>query len=240
MRAIRTTYIVVLLLAVLFGLSGGINAANMEAKLPSSDGSDAFDVQDSGGISLMNIFSNGNVGIGDINPGSKLTVAGTIETTSGGIKFPDGSIQITAGGFKVMANGQYIGDFLSDDHSSVIRVLTKQGYTVGIRAFSGNVAGTFAGPVFYTTNDCSGTKYSLARNGIVISAAGGGLYYVPKDALPANDIFPQSEGYPSPDAFTCREPSGSSGQFSILLPNDSQITGVDSNTSYNLPITIER
>jgi hypothetical protein len=33
-----------------------------------------------------------------INPGSKLTVAGVIESTSGGIKFPDGSVQITSGG----------------------------------------------------------------------------------------------------------------------------------------------
>src|SRR2546428_1431445 len=37
-----------------------------------------------------------NVGIGTSAPGSKLTVAGTIESTSGGIKFPDGTTQATA------------------------------------------------------------------------------------------------------------------------------------------------
>ena len=37
-----------------------------------------------------------NVGIGTATPGSKLTVAGTIETTSGGIRFPDGTVQTTA------------------------------------------------------------------------------------------------------------------------------------------------
>jgi hypothetical protein len=38
----------------------------------------------------------GNVGIGTPTPGQKLSVAGTIESTSGGIKFPDGTTQTTA------------------------------------------------------------------------------------------------------------------------------------------------
>src|SRR5215510_5855358 len=41
----------------------------------------------------------GNVGIGIETPTSRLTVQGMIETTLGGLKFPDGTIQTTAGNF---------------------------------------------------------------------------------------------------------------------------------------------
>lgn len=39
----------------------------------------------------------GQVGIGTASPTSMLTVVGTIETRSGGVKFPDGTVQTTAG-----------------------------------------------------------------------------------------------------------------------------------------------
>lgn len=42
------------------------------------------------------VTAAGNVGIGTTTPGQKLTVAGTIESTSGGFKFPDGSTQTVA------------------------------------------------------------------------------------------------------------------------------------------------
>ncbi len=81
MRSIKTTYIVAFFCTVLaislYGLSSGIYAANIEAKLSTNDGSDAFDVQDSGGISLMSVFSNGNVGIGTINPDVALCIEGS-------------------------------------------------------------------------------------------------------------------------------------------------------------------
>ncbi|MGZ3788078.1 MAG: tail fiber domain-containing protein [Bacteriovorax sp.] len=42
------------------------------------------------------VKDNGNVGIGTTSPGQKLSVTGTIESTSGGIKFPDGTIQASS------------------------------------------------------------------------------------------------------------------------------------------------
>ncbi len=47
----------------------------------------------SGGGALY--YSGGNVGIGTTGPNSKLEVAGTIHSTTGGIKFPDGTTQGT-------------------------------------------------------------------------------------------------------------------------------------------------
>lgn len=44
----------------------------------------------------LRIDTNGNVGIGTTGFTEKLSVAGTVESTAGGIKFPDGTVQITA------------------------------------------------------------------------------------------------------------------------------------------------
>jgi hypothetical protein len=44
----------------------------------------------------MRIDTNGKVGIGNAAPSSPLTVAGVIESTSGGVKFPDGTTQTSA------------------------------------------------------------------------------------------------------------------------------------------------
>ncbi len=49
-----------------------------------------------GGGNLMKIQANGNVGIATTTPGYKLTVAGTIYSSSGGFRFPDGTTQTTA------------------------------------------------------------------------------------------------------------------------------------------------
>jgi hypothetical protein len=49
------------------------------------------------GAALLNITTSGNVGIGTSSPAQKLSVAGTIESTTGGVKFPDGTTQTSAG-----------------------------------------------------------------------------------------------------------------------------------------------
>ena len=53
-------------------------------------------LQTSGSTPISLQPNGGSVGIGTSNPGQKLTVAGTIESTSGGVKFPDGTTQTTA------------------------------------------------------------------------------------------------------------------------------------------------
>jgi hypothetical protein len=55
------------------------------------------------------------VGVGTATANSKLTVAGLIETTTGGVKFPDGTTQITAGaGTTMSAANVSSGDFGSN------------------------------------------------------------------------------------------------------------------------------
>jgi hypothetical protein len=91
----------VLLLAVsAFAQSGGdaVTPTNMTVTTPG------------GAANYISLFSNkntivksgivqksGNVGIGTTTPSSPLTVNGTIESLSGGFKFPDGSVQTSAG-----------------------------------------------------------------------------------------------------------------------------------------------
>ena len=48
------------------------------------------------GNQTMFLTGTNNVGIGTSTPSSKLTVAGIVQSTSGGFKFPDGSTQTTA------------------------------------------------------------------------------------------------------------------------------------------------
>lgn len=47
------------------------------------------------GSELVRI-QNGKVGIGILNPDEELSVAGTVQSTTGGFKFPDGSVQISS------------------------------------------------------------------------------------------------------------------------------------------------
>ena len=58
----------------------------------------------------MQLDENGDVSIGITGTGSKLTVAGVIESTTGGIKFPDATTQTTAALTAVTTNATLTGD----------------------------------------------------------------------------------------------------------------------------------
>ncbi|WP_409480252.1 tail fiber domain-containing protein [Pseudobdellovibrio sp. HCB154] len=54
---------------------------------------------------VMTMLSTGNVGIGSSTPSSKLTVDGTIHSSSGGFKFPDATTQTSAAAVSGSVNG---------------------------------------------------------------------------------------------------------------------------------------
>jgi hypothetical protein len=82
--------------------SGGIiNLSNSSRSIgitadPTNSGANSLINFSVDGSEHMRIDTSGNVGIGNAAPSSPLTVAGVIESTSGGVKFPDGTTQTSA------------------------------------------------------------------------------------------------------------------------------------------------
>jgi hypothetical protein len=65
--------------------------------LESHDGAGhSLDAADGSPKDALFVTNKGNVGIGTVTPSEKLSVNGTIDSASGGIKFPDGTVQTSA------------------------------------------------------------------------------------------------------------------------------------------------
>ena len=92
----------------------------------------------------LRITQAGNVGIGTTSPNEKLSVAGTIESASGGFKFPDGSIQTTA-------DSERIGTVL---HASIPNINSNQTwYSMFGQAQASTNRTSFASPVAGTLSN---------------------------------------------------------------------------------------
>jgi hypothetical protein len=94
----------------------------------------------------MRIDASGNVGIGTTSPGQRLTVSGVIESTTGGVRFPDGTTQTTAA-----SGGPTLTAIASGSLSDGSRVVINANGTVSVVS---EVAGpaTFGTPSVFRNN----------------------------------------------------------------------------------------
>jgi hypothetical protein len=117
-------------------------------------------------LERLRIEANGNVGIGVPAPAQKLSVAGTIESTTGGYKFPDGTSQATAA--LPLTGGSL---------SSGVAITASSGNGINVSTSSGSFPGVYVansaltGHGMYALADASGARAIEGR-----SAAGVAVY----------------------------------------------------------------
>ncbi len=195
------------------GIENTIIGANANVGLPNLINATAIGfgalVSTSNALVLGN--SNTSVGIGTSTPSSKLTVVGLIETTTGGVKFPDGTIQTTAGAGGVtslngltnnvtLAAGSNIsitpsGNTLTIASTTPAAILNQSAQQTGANF---NIDGTGIATVFNAT-----TQYNLGgprvlgapgQNNLFVGIGAGAVPPVLGDDNIENTFFGRSSG----------------------------------------------
>lgn len=163
--------------------TGGFKFPDGTIQLSAASGTaSSLDASDGSPTDVVYVDAVGNVGVGTLAPTSKLSVVGTIESTLGGIRFPDGTLQTTAAS---SSSSDAYGASSSAPSNSVY--VTNYGY-VGIGeqypgsklTVSGAVESTNGGFVF--------------PDGTVQMTAGGGHSLSAADGQPAEAVYVDTAG----------------------------------------------
>ena len=130
-----------------------------------SDGSAAIQV---GGSDVIGLSSTGNVGIGTTSPGQKLVATGTIESTSGGFKFPDGTTKQSNASPTVTSYTSGSGTYTTPANCKFLIVKMVGGGGGGSGSGSTGGAGGAGGNTTFGTATANG-----GSGGVVNSSVGG-------------------------------------------------------------------
>ena len=168
------------------------------------------------------IKAGGNVGIGTNNPGQKLTVVGTVESTSGGFKFPDGTVQTTSassdnlGNHTATQNIVLGSNWLSGDGGDE-GVLVDSSGNVGVGTTSPDTALHIVGgsdPTLKIQSDGTGEisgKVALRQS----NESGADIYYDGVSSVEGLRFDVLASGTPAPTSLFISNKSGSIGNVGI-------------------------
>ena len=127
------------------------------------------------GVEKITLQNDGNVGIGTTSPSQKLSVAGTIESTSGGFKFPDGTTQTTANA----GGGVPSGAVMAFNLASCPAGWSAFGTAVGRVIVGGGTIGTIRGTAL--SNGGTRTITEVPKHSHVIRISDGNPHAVNAD-----------------------------------------------------------
>jgi hypothetical protein len=139
--------------------SGGFKFPDGTSQTSAAGDGYSLDAADGSPTDVVYVDNYGNVGIGTINPDTKLKVIGTIHSETGGFKFPDGSTQTSAAG------DGYSLDAADGSPTNVVYV--DNSGNVGIGTTSPQEKVDIRGNTYISGNvEVAGDTYTAGRTGV--------------------------------------------------------------------------